>query len=52
MKLKINQVDLEINIFVVLNVEFKKHDADLTKQFNKDCAKTGGGPGPTQPEGC
>ena len=37
-------------IVVILN-NLQKHDADINKQFNKDCGKTGGGTGPPPPQG-
>ena len=40
------KVHLQVMIIVVILNNLQKHDADINKQFDKDCGKTGGGTGP------
>ena len=44
-------IRIQVMIIIVILNNLQKHDADINKQFNKDCGKTGGGTGPTPPQG-
>ena len=44
-------IRIQVMIIVVILNNLQKHDADINKQFNQDCGKTGGGTGPPPPQG-
>ena len=44
-------IRIQVMIIVVILNNLQKHYADINKQFNKDCGKTGGGTGPPPPQG-